>query len=119
MPYKSVFPIVYSTIDEEITKYKYDICKFMNEKDFLNELSTYLCTDWYKDYDNEYAWELTELKVKNDFIELRKHYCDDIIFAAVQISCNFRYDYIEAVKDICELIKKRLVIRFTPIKIKK
>jgi|SRR6476620_5343093 len=105
------------TIDEVIDNFKYK--ENLNEIEFLDKLEDTLCTDWYKDYNNEFwtsndpeirdnAWSLTYKKAKNEFIKLRKKYCDEIIFLAIDISCKNRYDNIISVTRFCELIFKKL-----------
>lgn len=91
----------------------------LNEIEFLDKLEDTLCTDWYKDYNNEFwtssdpeirdnAWSLTYKKAKNEFIKLRKKYCDEIIFLAIDISCKNRYDNIISVTRFCEIIFEKL-----------
>jgi hypothetical protein len=92
----------------------------LDEIEFIDKLSNTLCTDWYKDYDNEYwkndrdtAWELTEAHVKEEFLRIRKDVPDDIIFYSIKIGCWQREDNLEFVEQLCrdileqELIKDR------------
>ena len=108
------------TIDEAIDN------KFINkvnlpDNEFCEKLEETLCTDWYKDFDNEFytsndskvrdnAWDLTYNKAENEFIKLRCDYSDDIIFYAIDISCKIRCDNIESVRKLCKMISDKLVL---------
>jgi hypothetical protein len=95
------------------------LCKpNLSKSEFLDKLDESLCTEWYKDYDNEFwsssdpdikdnAWNLTGEKCKNEFIELRNYYNDEIIFFAINICCNSYnscfFHNIESIKKTCKM----------------
>jgi hypothetical protein len=124
-------PEPYTTINQEIIGFinkTYSCKKNFSKNKFLEKLSESLCTDWYKDYDNEFwtssdfeikdnAWNLTVEKCENEFIKLRNYYSDEIIFFAINMCCRLRYDNIESVTKMCKDILDYITLSHNAAKI--
>ena len=112
-------PEKFITLNETIETLKLTSKENFSHDDFLNELRDNLCTDWCKDYDNEFytssdpeikenAWNLSYEKAECNFLKLRKYYSDEIIFYAIDIVCRLRRDNFESVIRICQMIGKKI-----------
>ena len=97
-------------------KWLFEDGKRWDEEKFNNISEEYMCTDWNKDFDNEF-WTSTEEQIRENAFELSgtksRHdlynlpFPDEVILFAICSMCNLRRDELKYVEQFCKDAKQK------------
>ena len=92
-----------------------------DDQEFRSTVSDAMCSDWNKDYENEFwtskdpavrenAYELSGEKALKNLMELP--FADKLVLMSINLGCRVRQHNIETCRELCEIARDNVMIEF-------